>query len=254
MTREPRDLDAEIAAAFVLDDGDGPAPPISAARASSLVEGALAASAAGPVAGASKALGKWLALGAVVVAAGVAIWYYTRPRPEAPPIVVPEPPRPEVVVADAAAPAPPDAAPAPDATAATREPIRAPSEDELLARANAARADKRWPEAERLYRRVARTRPETRSAHVAWVAVGTLRLEQLHDAAGALDAYRKALAVPGVGALDEEARWGSAEAHRSRGDGAAEARALRAFLAAHPASPLAGTARARLEALGGTAP
>ncbi|MFP2924666.1 tetratricopeptide repeat protein [Pyxidicoccus sp. 3LG] len=126
-------------------------------------------------------------------------------------------------------------------------PVAAP--EDLLRKANALRAGGRWKEAEALYLRIIRAEPSSLASYVARVASGSLRLEHLGDARGALRHFQEALRLQPQGVLGQEARHGIAEAHRALGDSPAEARALEAFLSSHPDSPLATTARARLREL-----
>jgi hypothetical protein len=131
---------------------------------------------------------------------------------------------------------------------------RARKAADLLARANRLRAGRRWREAERSYREVMRAHPGSAQAYSATVAAAALRLEQLVDPRGALRLYEQARRQRPRGHLAQEVLFGVAECHRALGADAAEARALRAFLAAHPRGPMAARARARLDALGGRAP
>lgn len=125
----------------------------------------------------------------------------------------------------------------------------APAPEDLLLMANELRARGRWKEAEGLYLRAIRAQPSSLAAYVARVASGSLRLEHLGNARGALLHFEEALRLQPHGVLSEEARHGIAEAWRALGDRAAETRALNEFLARHPDSPLVATARARLREL-----
>ncbi|NMO18442.1 tetratricopeptide repeat protein [Pyxidicoccus fallax] len=131
------------------------------------------------------------------------------------------------------------------------EPARAPAAEteDLLREANEFRAAGRWKEAEALYLHVIRGQPSSLAAYVARVASGSLRLEHLGDARGALRQFEGALRLQPQGVLDQEARHGIAEAWRALGETDAEMRALEDFLSAHPDSPLAATAQARLREL-----
>ncbi|OFX20243.1 MAG: hypothetical protein A2V77_16710 [Anaeromyxobacter sp. RBG_16_69_14] len=162
----------------------------------------------------------------------------------APPAV--EPPRTVAPVPRPMPPAPIVSVPRPNVSPAVEEldVEKAPPED-LLALANERRRVRDWGGADRLYRATSRRFPDSDAAVVAGVASATLHLEQLRDAAGALRDYRQALATRPTGPLAEEARWGIAEAERALGDSAAEALALRDFLAKHPGSALAPAARRR---------
>jgi tetratricopeptide (TPR) repeat protein len=129
-----------------------------------------------------------------------------------------------------------------------RIPSTAAPED-LLREANAFRAGGRWKDAEALYLRVIREQPSSLAAYVARVASGSLRLEHLGNARGALRQFQEALRLQPQGVLAQEVRHGIAEAWRALGDGAAEARALEDFLTHHSDSPLGTSARARLREL-----
>jgi hypothetical protein len=132
------------------------------------------------------------------------------------------------------------------APAADRElPDDAPPDD-ILQLANQRRKEKRWRDADALYRRVMVQYKGSDTAVVATVASADLHLERLDDAAGALRRYRRALRVSPNGDLAEESRWGVAEALRAIGDDDAEAEALRAFLANHAQSANAPAAQRRL--------
>ncbi|MFP2905175.1 tetratricopeptide repeat protein [Pyxidicoccus sp. 3LFB2] len=121
--------------------------------------------------------------------------------------------------------------------------------EDLLRQANELRAAGRWKEAEALYLHVIHAQPSSLASYVARVASGSLRLEHLGNARGALGQFEEALRMQPNGVLGQEARYGIAEAWRELGDRAAEARALEEFLSFHPDSPLGATARARLREL-----
>ena len=159
-------------------------------------------------------------------------------------LAAPAPPRPASVDATApevTAPTVP-AAEVPPGSAAV-----APSRSrDLLDEANRLRAARRWQSAERVYGRVARDYPGSDECYAALIASATLRLEQLDRPEDALAAYKRALAMRPHGDLVEQARYGVAQAQRALGRTAAEIRALRSFLAAHPDSLRVRDARARL--------
>ena len=67
----------------------------------------------------------------------------------------------------------------------------------------------------------------------------------------ALKRYRAALRAASGGALNEEARFGIAEAYRKLGNTESETRALQQFLSRHPEAGLAPKAKARLAELSG---
>ncbi len=121
--------------------------------------------------------------------------------------------------------------------------------EDLLLKANGLRSEGRWKEAEALYLRVIRAQPSSLAAYVARVASGSLRLEHLGDARGALHQFQAALRLQPRGVLDQEAQHGIAEAHRVLGNRDAERSALEELLANHPDSPLGPSARARVREL-----
>ncbi|MFP2958699.1 tetratricopeptide repeat protein [Myxococcus sp. 1LA] len=123
------------------------------------------------------------------------------------------------------------------------------AQEDLLLKANGLRSEGRWKEAESLYLRVIRAEPSSLASYVARVASGSLRLEHLGDAPGALRQFKAALRLHPRGVLDQEAQHGIAEAHRVLGNRDAERGALEAFLSAHPDSPLVPSARARVREL-----
>lgn len=274
MTR--RDLDDRLLPA--LDGEPGPARRLPASRAAELVDAALAATAgqvpAPPEPRAAERRPRrsgWMrvavAAALLVVAGGASAAVYvvavrapkeaTAPAPPPSPAprrhaVAPSPPPPEV------APAPePDIEMAPDVVAPKHRahprvdegPADAPPED-LLALANQRRRDKRWRDADAVYRRVIREHAGTRAAYVATLASASIQLDHLARPRAALRLYRRALASEPKGALAEEARWGIAEAQRALADEEGEVAALRDFLAHHPHAPQAARAHQRLEVLG----
>ncbi|AKF83800.1 hypothetical protein MFUL124B02_38055 [Myxococcus fulvus 124B02] len=273
-----------------LDDGSGPARRLSRQKSAALVQAALLAAMDAPSPPPRRRhRPHWWMGGALLVvgAAAVATWQLWRrqelvasedtaviapsppmmPRAErvVPEALAPEPPVPSVAEADArersvppmpevAAPQLPDAvAPAPIAPVKPRmsAPSAAPAPEDLLRRANAHRATGQWKAAEALYLRVIRAEPQGMSAYVARVASGALRLEHLGDARGALRQYQEALNGWPGGLLEEEASHGVTEALRALGDRDGEVRALEAFLARHPDSPHAVSARKRLQEVSG---
>jgi hypothetical protein len=119
----------------------------------------------------------------------------------------------------------------------------------VLARAEAARAARRFGDAMRLYEDLAARFPGSREEIVARVLHGQLLLDEIHDAPAALRWFERYLASEPAGSLAEEARLGRAQALQLRGSPADERAAWEELLARHPASVHAGTARARLAAL-----
>jgi hypothetical protein len=119
----------------------------------------------------------------------------------------------------------------------------------VLARAEEARAARRFGDAIRLYEELAARFPGSREEVVARVLAGQVLLDERHDAPAALRWFERYLASEPAGSLAEEARLGRAQALQVRGSPDEERAAWRELLAKHPASVHAGAARARLEAL-----
>ncbi|MCP3059467.1 hypothetical protein LXT21_11840 [Myxococcus sp. K38C18041901] len=267
-----------------LDDGPGPARRLSRQKSTALVQAALLATLDAPSSPPRRRhRPHWWMGGALLVvgAAAVATWQLSgREAPAAPEdtaVIAPSPPmtpraepvprEPEAVAPERSAPSGPEAVArersvpsVPDAV--TLEPIApvkprssapsaAPAPEDLLRRANEHRATGQWKAAEALYLRVIRAEPQGMSAYVARVASGALRLEHLGDARGALRQYQEALKGWPGGLLEEEASHGVTEALRALGERDGEVRALEAFLARHPDSPHAVSARKRLKEVSG---
>ncbi len=118
----------------------------------------------------------------------------------------------------------------------------------LLRQAQDLRRRHEWQKAARAYRAILRRFPGTRAAQVARVSLGYLELEHLGRPTAALRHFRAYLARGG--GLAEEAAWGEIRCLRALGRGAEERRALVRFLARHPDSLRASTARKWLQELG----
>jgi hypothetical protein len=119
----------------------------------------------------------------------------------------------------------------------------------VLARAEAARAARRFTDATRLYEDLAQRFKGSREEIVARVLHGQLLLDEMHDAPAALAWFESYLASEPAGSLAEEARLGRAQALRARGARDEERAAWEDLLRKHPASVHAAAARARLAAL-----
>jgi len=152
----------------------------------------------------------------------------------------------------------PEIVSAPSVTSAALQPpaagITAPAVDSaaasvVLARAEQARAQRRFADATRLYDDLAARFPGSREEIVARVLHGQLLLDEMHDAPSALRWFERYLASEPAGALAEEARLGRAQALQLRGSRDDERAAWDELLRKHPASVHAGAARARLGAL-----
>jgi hypothetical protein len=157
--------------------------------------------------------------------------------------------RPRARPAIAGAPAETPAALQPPALAHTAAQPDSAAPAVVLARAEEARAARRFGDAIRLYEELATRFPGSREEIVARVLAGQLLLDERHDAPAALRWFERYLASEPAGALAEEARLGRAQALQRRGSPDEERAAWRELLAKHPASVHAGAARARLEAL-----
>ncbi|CAM4313433.1 tetratricopeptide repeat protein [Corallococcus sp. ZKHCc1 1396] len=245
-----------------LDEEPGPARRLSRQRSSALVAAALDA-ALQPGAPAPKSRRRrppvWLMAGAALVftgAAAAAVWRLSHPASAKSQVLTPHVPEPTQLATLEPVPLPKPAPsepfviehprPARPAAVGPREPARP---EDLLRQANGLRSEGRWKDAEALYLRVIRAQPSSLAAYVARVASGSLRLEHLGDARGALRQFQDAQRLQPGGMLDPEALHGEAEAHRALGDTASEARALTAFIARHPDSPLSAASRNRLREL-----
>lgn len=159
------------------------------------------------------------------------------------------------------APPPADDAPAPVAprvSAPRHEPSPAAAQDkqdkqdkpeQLLERANALRAQRKWSAAERLYVRALSAGATEQQRYVALVAAASLALSHSGKPERALSFYSRALTLAPKGDLSEEARYGVAESYRALHDEPAETAALRTFVAAYPQSFHVSAARQRLQAL-----
>ena len=238
--------DDTLGAFALLDslDEPGPALPIAPADARLLIQNAVTR-AAQPMRPPRHLLRYAIAATLVAGTAAAAVWY-TRSKPvqELPAPVAPTPP------SIPAPPPPPEPSPAPEPAPsvvpppAPRHPAGA---QDLLRQANERRAQRRWRDAQALYRRVEREYPGSSPAYVAMLAEAALRLEHLHDAKGALALYRGALRGPST--LREEAAFGVIECYHAMGRSSDEKRALESFVAEHPDSPVAPRARERLQEL-----
>jgi tetratricopeptide (TPR) repeat protein len=250
-----------------LDDRSGPSRRISRQKAADMVRAAMDAAVDPPASAPPKpARPRWnraaWAGGSLLVTAAAAAGIghlVSAPPPVPPPVVnVPVPPKPVPPPDPPAPPEPgvppeatPEEAPPPEPVRPEPRPAKVLAPEDLLRMANAHRVAGRWKEAEALYQRVIRAHPGGMAAYVARVASGSLRLEHLGDARGALRQFQEAQRLQPQGVLSHEASHGVAEAWRALGDRAQEARALERFLAGHPDSPLEAAARKRLRELSG---
>lgn len=277
--------DQQLEQMLTLDAAQGPALPIDAAHADTIVEAALAGAGFGPgpagggtssdgtssvgtssggtASGARMATGTKLAIvgGAALAVIVVALVLAGRraPRQELaaimPDAAIDAAPvgsgsaTPDTVVDDEAItiePTPtPAPTPAPSRPKHTEKPAEEKTVDDLLGEANAKRAEKQWRDSDLLYGRVVDKAPKSLAAQTALVASGSLHLEHLRDPRGAAKRFRRALELAPSGGVAEDARWGLAEALRALHDDKGEAAALDDFLAHHASSPLVSRAKAR---------
>ncbi|MBL8632049.1 MAG: hypothetical protein JNM40_02415 [Myxococcales bacterium] len=117
------------------------------------------------------------------------------------------------------------------------------SAHDLLRIANERRRKQRFAEALQIYQQIVQQDPTSEEGYVARVAAGGLLLEKKKQPQAALRMFRSALRTRPQGTLAEEARLGICDALAQQSDRAAEAQAIREFLAHHSDSP----ARARME-------
>jgi tetratricopeptide (TPR) repeat protein len=226
-----------------LDDAAGPASYLSPAARDALLQDVLTK--AYP----PRRRGWWMAAAIALAcvsggSASAALLWYARTQHEPTAVVAPKPShhsqKVETPVVEAVA---PRVASAPVEPKVTPRPRAA---EDWLREGNRLRGARRWEQADDAYGQAARRAVSDDAAYVALVASAGVRLEHLNDARGALARYRAALAAARHGTLDEEIRFGIADAYRALGDARRERRALQTFLRAHPQSPLAEQARARL--------
>jgi hypothetical protein len=270
--------DQQLEQMLTLDAAQGPALPIDAAHANTMVEAALVGAGFGPpptgggptgsgtTTGARMATGTKVAIvgGAALAVIVVALVLAGRraPRQElaavTPDAAIDAAPTgsgsatPDTGVDDEAItidPPPPPTPPPPPPTTSrpkhTEKPAEKKTVDDLLGEANAKRAEKQWRESDLLYGRVVTKAPNSLAAQTALVASGSLHLEHLRDPRGAAKRFRRALELAPSGGVAEDARWGLAEALRALHDDKGEAAALDDFLSHHASSPLASRARKR---------
>jgi hypothetical protein len=273
--------DQQLEQMHTLDAAQGPALPIDAAHANTMVEAALVGAGFGPpptgggttgsgptgsgtTTGARMATGTKVAIvgGAALAVIVVALVLAGRraPRQElaavTPDAAVDAAPAgsgsatPDTVVDDEAITIDPPPPPTPPTTTTSRpkhteKPAAKKTVDDLLGEANAKRAEKQWRDSDLLYGRVVTKAPNSLAAQTALVASGSLHLEHFRDPRGAAKRFRRALELAPSGGVAEDARWGLAEALRALHDDKGEAAALDDFLAHHASSPLASRARKR---------
>lgn len=264
-----------------LDDHPGPAPRISSARATSIVDAALeqaldegslplAARVAvehsgvwarmrGPVRALSLAAGVLLLLAGGAAAAKLIAERFFQPDAK---LAEPREPAAKQTPKRVAPPAKEselelDALPEVVLEPSAQEPRatrkssteRASAPEDLLQNANRARSEGRFAEAAAIYAEVYERYPRSLSAYVAQIAAGSIELEHLGRPERARRLFLRALRSQPKGALDLEARQGLALSLRDLGEREQEAAALRSLIDAHPTRPAARRALIRLREL-----
>lgn len=250
-----------------LDSSAGPAPYITRAKSEAMISAALDQAGFAPAprcaepkletpprrttsARYAAAAVLLLAFVGVGSASAAVLWYVRAQRTPSLPVQVTEKPRAQADQAprrtQTALP-PVLVQPAPETERAVPAQRRRHAPEDLLVEGNRLRASRRWAKADEAYTHAFESAPASPAAYVARVASAAMRLEHLHDPRGALARYRAALRQIPNGSLGEEIRLGIADAHRALGERDQERAALREFLRAHPSSPLAEQARARLD-------
>jgi tetratricopeptide (TPR) repeat protein len=233
-----------------LDAEAGPARPLSGAEAAAQADAVLARlRAQRPVRGRLVVLAAALVLlssGALAAVAVMVLQERAREQAQRAPSV--GGPAPQLTPLPTPAPAA-EAAPADGAARGAGSPRPAPqpsSARDWLDHANAARAQRDFVRAERLYQRAAELHPGTDDAYAASLALAELRAQHLGRPHEAVALYRKLIAARPAGALAEQARVGLARAYGALGERAAERAAWRELLERHPDSWFAQEAHARL--------
>ena len=146
------------------------------------------------------------------------------------------------VAASSGAPPEPEAPAAPSPAPSSEGPAR-PLAVELMTRANAARLGGNPAEAARAYAQLRDWYPRDARAGLAAFELGRIRLNNLGNARGALEAFRFALAHPSGGFFSEDAEVGVVEAFNRLGDAPACVEAREAFLEHHANSAHAARVR-----------
>lgn len=121
---------------------------------------------------------------------------------------------------------------------------------DLLALANALRAQGKWQEAARAYKQAARAAPQSEPAYVATFAIAALEAEHFGNPERALRLFEDMLLARPQGALAEEVHLGIAQCYRRLGARNSERSALQIFIRQYPKSLSLPRMRARLSELG----
>lgn len=235
-----------------LDDAPGPAAYQSAAGRDAMVQRVLDGAGFGAAPARKRWATRWVVAAALIACIGggsasaAVLWYLRTTHEPAVQVGPPKVPSTRTERTERVEPAQLEQpVPAPAKAVEVEPRTRAPHAD-WFREANRLRRAKRWKQADEAYGLAAQHASSAEAAYVAHVASAGVRLEQLRDPRGALARYRAALQSSPRGALDEEIRLGIADAYRALGDREREREALHDFLRAHPSSPLAEQARARL--------
>jgi hypothetical protein len=120
---------------------------------------------------------------------------------------------------------------------------------QMLEKANEARAKAEWLAATELYEQTAQAYPDSEEGYQAMVAAGLLRMVHLGDAEGALRLLSAGVSLRPADPMSEQARWGRIEALRALDDRATEKRSLLEFVRLYSEGPLPVLARERLAQL-----
>jgi ferric-dicitrate binding protein FerR (iron transport regulator) len=134
-----------------------------------------------------------------------------------------------------------------EATAPSAGGAPRPTQDQMLAQAQALRARGDFRGAVALYRRIHELGPGSATGRSALVAQGELQLSSLGDAKGALNAFNAYLTRSGP--LSQEASFGKARALRALGRTAEERQTIERFVATYPDAPQSRVLRRRLAEL-----
>ncbi len=122
-----------------------------------------------------------------------------------------------------------------------------PEPEELLAQAQSFRQTRNWEQAIATYRELIRLHPGSRQARAAWVSMGNIQLDYLHQPSAALRSFERYLknAKP-RGVLVQEASFGRVLCLRALGRRELERRALIDFIRDFPNGIQTPRARERL--------
>ncbi|MDJ0762865.1 MAG: FecR domain-containing protein [Myxococcota bacterium] len=120
---------------------------------------------------------------------------------------------------------------------------------DLLRSARAARVQRDWQKAARIYDRLIRQFPDSDEARASLISAGEIHLKKLKHPKKALGHFNRYLATSKSGPLAQEALFAKATAYRAMGDRVSERTALRSFLKRFPRAIQTAEAEARLDHL-----